>query len=191
MLRYGELLQEPSRLDDLDGADVLIASMSTREVLLQESCAGPETTQVFVHETIAMMKAERAERLDRLRGLISTSSPVIPLQKKKESFWDHVTLGRASTADIVFEDPAISNIHAHFITDVTDGTINVQDVGSSNGTYVNREPLQPHVPIMIRTGDCLRFGQSVLYFVSHGALRDLVRGAGGPVQRRDTQNGET
>ncbi|MBI3180408.1 MAG: FHA domain-containing protein, partial [Deltaproteobacteria bacterium] len=101
-------------------------------------------------------------------------SVVIPLRKKPESLWDHITVGRASTADIVIADPAVSSVHAHFERDPEEGKMSVQDVGSSNGTFLNRKPLQPHTPVVLRSGDCIRFGQSVFYLVGNSMLKDLA-----------------
>jgi pSer/pThr/pTyr-binding forkhead associated (FHA) protein len=38
------------------------------------------------------------------------------------------------------------------------------DLGSANGTYVNGERLEPHVPRLLRQGDRLRLGRVVLEF---------------------------
>lgn len=178
MLTYGELLQHPHRFTDLNGVDTLIAA-STGEVVIQakatpEPKPKPDTTMVFMHETIALMRAERAEVLEKLVHLVSHSSPIVPLRKKGGSFWDNVTVGRASTADIVLEDPAVSNVHAHFALNLNDHPVSVQDLGSSNGTFVNRVPLQPHIPQPLVNGDCVRLGQTIFYYVTHGALEDLL-----------------
>ena len=101
---------------------------------------------------------------------------MVPVKQSKGSLWEHITVGRASSADIVIDDPAVSSVHAHFAVDADDDSrMCVQDVGSSNGTFVNREPLQPGNQIRLSSGDCLRFGQSIFYFVSRSMLADLVQ----------------
>ena len=176
MLTFGDLVKNPDKLGDLGKSDVLISASGSGEVVLKEKAAGPpQATQVFMHETIAMMKAERAEQVDKLRGVVGQDSTVVSLAKKAGSLWDHITVGRASTADIVINDPATSSVHAHFALGVDDVPVSVQDVGSSNGTFVNRRALQPHQLTPLSSGDCVRFGQSVFYYVSHIVLTDMVR----------------
>lgn len=174
MLTLGELQKNPKLLDKLGGRHVLVAA--TDETVVAKEAKAPEATMVFEHETIKMMMAERAERLEKLKAMLTPESAVIPLAKKAGSFWDHITLGRASTADIVLDDLAISNVHAHFEIDEEEGRTTVQDVGSSNGTHVNRQPLQAHTPTPLRSGDVVRFGQTIFYYVTHGTLEQLVRG---------------
>ena len=175
MLTFGDLVTRPDRLHDLNRADVLIAASGSGEVVVRDKPAGPpQSTMVFMHETITMMKAERAEQVDKLRGVVGPDSTVVPLAKKPGSLWDHITVGRASTADIVVNDPATSSVHAHFALGVDDHPVSVQDVGSSNGTFVNRKALQPHSLTPLTSGDCVRFGQSVFYYVSYVVLADMV-----------------
>ncbi len=176
MLTLGDLRAQPGRVAELRGDDVLVAAASGAEVVLRDaSKAAPEATLVFQHETMAMMKAGRAAELKKLKEQLAPRSVVIPIRKKPGSFWDHVTLGRASTNDIVLGDPAVSNVHAHFEMGGHDRCISLKDLGSSNGTFVNREPLQPHVLTRIEAGDCLRFGQSVFYFVPSSLLAELAK----------------
>ncbi|MEZ4270329.1 MAG: FHA domain-containing protein [Myxococcota bacterium] len=136
-----------------------------------------KTTMVFAHETIAMMKAERAERVEKLRSLLSEESAILPIRKAPNSVWEYVTVGRASTADIVLKDPAVSNVHAHLAMNVEDHPVSLKDLDSSNGTHVNREPLQPHVFHPLVSGDCVRFGQTVFYYLRSGFLEELLQGA--------------
>jgi hypothetical protein len=175
MLTLEDLRASPERLGELADADALIAAASGAEVVVHTpQRSGPATTMVFQHETIAMMRAERAAELEKLALQLAPKSVVVPMKKKPGSFWDQITVGRASTNDIVLGDPAVSNVHAHFEPGFEEG-IALQDLGSSNGTFLNREPMQPHVPRPVRAGDCIRFGQSVFYFVSKTMLEELLR----------------
>ena len=175
MLTYSDLTQQPHRFAELAGADVLIPA-ATGEVVLDQPRTEMQSgaTIVFMHETIALMRAERAEQLDKLVKLIRHDANIIPLSQKAGSFWDNITVGRASTADIVVDDPAVSNVHADFGINVDDHPVSVQDVGSSNGTYVNRVPLQPHAFKALVNGDCVRFGQSIFYYVTNDSVQRLL-----------------
>ncbi len=174
MLTFGDLKRDPARMKELAGHDVLVAAAGAAEVVVHEAKLKGEATMVFMHETINMMKAERADKIDKLKAQLADKSVVVPLKKKPTSFWDYITLGRASTADIAVDDPAVSNVHAHFMVDDEDGRVKVQDVGSSNGTFVNRNPMQAHTPVTLASGDCVRFGQSIFYYVSSSMLKELI-----------------
>ena len=65
-----------------------------------------------------------------------------------------VVVGRGDDADLVVEDPAVSRRHAR-IAGGPDGTFNVEDLGSTNGTFVagRRITLSPLTP-----GDALQLG---------------------------------
>ena len=52
-----------------------------------------------------------------------------------------VTLGRKPDNDIVIADESASRLHAEIEPDAAAGTLIVRDLGSTNGTYVNRERL--------------------------------------------------
>lgn len=173
MLTLGDLQKKPSRISELENHDVLVAA-DDETVVQKAASATPQATMVFEHETMKMMMAQRAEKVEKLRELLEPTSLVIPLRKKDGSFWDHITVGRVSTADIVLDDPAISNVHAHFIIDDENERMSLQDVGSSNGTFVNREPLQPHHPMVLRSGDVVRFGQSIFYYLGRSTLKRLL-----------------
>jgi ABC transport system ATP-binding/permease protein len=55
-------------------------------------------------------------------------------------------LGRESaSADLVIEDPGVSRRHARVLTET--GAVIVEDLGSSNGTYVNGERISGAVEL--------------------------------------------
>ena len=72
-----------------------------------------------------------------------------------------VSVGRHPESDIFLDDITVSRRHAEFIID--DGTYKVKDVGSLNGTYVNRERIEE---ALLRTGDEVQIGKFKLLFVS-------------------------
>ena len=68
------------------------------------------------------------------------------------------TLGRKPDNDIVIMDESASRFHAEIYCQNDDAVIN--DLGSTNGTYVNREKItKPHV---FQSGDQIRVGQCVI-----------------------------
>jgi hypothetical protein len=180
MLTLGELTKSPQRLNELGGCDALIAAKGGGEVVVYGKGGKREPTMLFQHETIHMMKAERVDAMQKLTKALGEGSVVVPLRKKPDSVWDHITLGRSSSADIVVDDAAISAVHANFALNVEKHPVSVQDVGSSNGTFVNRVPLQPHTLTKLQPGDCVRFGQTVFYYVTHAMIEELIGVAPSP-----------
>ena len=71
-----------------------------------------------------------------------------------------LTIGRAAGCQVVFDDTFISQLHAK-VTPVGDGVM-VEDLGSTNGTYVNQQRVV--VPVLAGPGDRLQFGGVVMEF---------------------------
>lgn len=71
------------------------------------------------------------------------------------------TAGRHPESDIFLNDVTVSRRHAEFR--LNDGTFEVVDVGSLNGTYVNREPRNSQV---LSIGDEIQIGKFRLVFIA-------------------------
>ena len=69
-----------------------------------------------------------------------------------------LVLGRSSEADVVLEDPYASDFHARLVFQA--GEVRLQDLGSTNGTFVNGERMT--APMSLRRGDQLRVGQTIM-----------------------------
>jgi pSer/pThr/pTyr-binding forkhead associated (FHA) protein len=67
-------------------------------------------------------------------------------------------VGRAPSCSITVEDTYVSQQHARFFS--RDGTWYVEDLGSTNGTYLNDQRLAQ--PAEVRAGDVVRVGKTVL-----------------------------
>jgi len=70
-------------------------------------------------------------------------------------------VGRGAEADIVFDDTGVSRLHAELVVSY-DGTVEVHDLGSTNGTYLNGEPVSGPQPL--HDGDAIRIGDSEFTF---------------------------
>jgi hypothetical protein len=69
-----------------------------------------------------------------------------------------VTLGRAAGCQITLDDNYVSQLHARVFA--RDGRYLVEDLGSTNGTYLNRQKVSG--PMAIDPGDRLQVGNTVL-----------------------------
>ena len=73
-----------------------------------------------------------------------------------------VTIGRSDACDLRVDDTYLSSRHARVAND--DGDLSIEDLGSTNGTYVNQELVRGRVHL--ERGDVVQVG---------GALFEVVR----------------
>ena len=78
-----------------------------------------------------------------------------------------VTIGRRSSNDICIDDVGVSKEHAVIQTVGNDHIF--EDLGSTNGTYVNGTPIKGHQ--RIRRGDRIRLGSTEFVFDQPGSHR--------------------
>jgi pSer/pThr/pTyr-binding forkhead associated (FHA) protein len=71
---------------------------------------------------------------------------------------DEMTVGRAAGCGVALEDVTVSQLHARVFR--RDGRLWVEDLGSTNGTFVNRKKVT--APVAMRRGDRLQIGSTVL-----------------------------
>ncbi len=92
--------------------------------------------------------------------LISPSGQITSLDRPQ------TTIGRATSNDVVVSDPRVSGHHASIVRD--GDVLILRDVGSSNGTYLNDQPIQGSA--RLRGGDHIRVGHTVLTIQSEGGI---------------------
>ena len=69
-----------------------------------------------------------------------------------------VTIGKSQAyADILLGDPSISRVHAR-IYKGEEGGIEIRDLDSTNGTWINGVRLGPNEKVRVQRGDEVRFG---------------------------------
>jgi len=73
---------------------------------------------------------------------------------------DDVRIGRAANSHIIIDDTYASQQHARIF--VNDGSYFVEDIGSTNGTYVNGRKIS--YPLGLRAGDRIKIGKTVFEF---------------------------
>ena len=71
---------------------------------------------------------------------------------------DELTLGRAAGCTVTVDDTFVSQIHARVFA--REGQYLVEDLGSTNGTYLNRKKVSG--PMVMQRGDRLQVGNTVL-----------------------------
>jgi len=75
---------------------------------------------------------------------------------------ERTVAGRGPNSDIFLDDITVSRSHASFVKD--QGSFMIEDMGSLNGTYVNRKLLRE--PVLLRNGDEVQVGKyKMVYFL--------------------------
>ena len=76
--------------------------------------------------------------------------------------WDPET-GAFPEVDLDADDPEAKVSRKHALIRIDAGKITIEDIGSLNGTYVNRQPrLQPGSPLNLKDGDEIIIGKTFL-----------------------------
>ena len=131
------------------------------------STPSSETTTVFPRGMFA--GTDPAETEEALGGLESLPADAALLVVKRgpnagsrfSLDKDMVSAGRHPQSDIFLDDVTVSRRHAEFHR-TADG-FEVSDVGSLNGTYVNREPIESSA---LANGDEVQIGKFRLVFLT-------------------------
>jgi pSer/pThr/pTyr-binding forkhead associated (FHA) protein len=79
-----------------------------------------------------------------------------PLRPNRE-----ITIGRSSDLDMVLVEDMVSRKHAKITTD--DRAVSIQDLGSTNGTFVNGEKIRS---VRLKEGDRILVGTSIIKLVA-------------------------
>jgi pSer/pThr/pTyr-binding forkhead associated (FHA) protein len=108
----------------------------------------------------------RPPRPSRDKGAVSRVKIVEPSAQRGQQFdlGEEVTVGRASGCGVRVDDTYSSQLHARIF--LRDGQYHIEDLGSTNGTYVNRRGTRSREkvtgPMVVRGGDRIVIGQTVL-----------------------------
>lgn len=138
-------------------AFVLMTVLVLRRDLRQPSDARPTRRQRSTKPP-KPVKAGRTQKQSKVRGskLVVVEGPltgtVIPLTGAQ------VTIGRAPDSTLVIEDDYASSRHARIYA--SDGTWIVEDLGSTNGTWIDRSRITS--PTVLSVGAPLRVGRTTL-----------------------------
>lgn len=89
---------------------------------------------------------------------------------------DELRIGRHPSNDIVVDEKQVSRRHARFVWERLDGEATIEDLGSSNGVFVNGTKINKSQPL--KGGDAIEIGSlkmEVNYQVDRGVSRRVRR----------------
>lgn len=92
--------------------------------------------------------------------------------KEAELTQERTTLGRRPYNDIVIDNLAVSGEHAVVHLHAASGIVEVEDIGSTNGTYVNGKAIQRQA---LRNGDTIEIGKYKVRFLSEEESPDYQK----------------
>jgi pSer/pThr/pTyr-binding forkhead associated (FHA) protein len=127
----------------------------------------PETTSVFRADFLSEVESQAQEQpVSGVEALPEGAALLVV--KRGPNAGSRFLLDRSTTSagrhpdsDIFLDDVTVSRRHAEFRNDA--GEFIVVDVGSLNGTYVNREPVDTAVLV---NGDEVQIGKFRLVFIT-------------------------
>ncbi|MEC8252293.1 MAG: FHA domain-containing protein [Planctomycetota bacterium] len=93
---------------------------------------------------------------------------------------DGLVLGRVSACDVVVADSKASRRHARLISEA--GVVEIEDMGSSNGTLLNSKPVDRR---MLRDGDRIEIGKTVITYREGSAPSQSPPSTGGDLFEDD------
>jgi len=68
-----------------------------------------------------------------------------------------MTIGRSDRADLQIWDGTVSSMHARLSYE--SGVLAIEDMNSTNGTYLNGRKLEPGIPTRVREGSQIKFAK--------------------------------
>jgi len=71
-----------------------------------------------------------------------------------------LSIGRSHDNDVSLQDPQVSGHHARM--QVSGSSVTLTDLGSSNGTHVNGQPIPTHVAWTVNPGDSIQVGDTTV-----------------------------
>jgi hypothetical protein len=87
---------------------------------------------------------------------------------------DELSVGRQPDNELVLEDASVSKRHALLRWDGARQRCSVEDLGSTNGTYLNAS-VRVRTETTLRNGDILAFGEVQYWFLLTGTLHEKLR----------------
>ena len=129
--------------------------------LLVKDESGTETTQTYTADELTDAEGPLEE--------LATDGPALVVRsgggRAGEYFTpqsERTTIGRSPDCNIFLDDVTVSRKHAVLIEE--NGQVSIEDLGSLNGTFVNRRRIEG--PTRLQSGDELQIGKYRMSFIT-------------------------
>ncbi|HMB01720.1 MAG TPA: FHA domain-containing protein [Spirochaetota bacterium] len=96
----------------------------------------------------------------RFEKFKKSESSALLLNNKKIPLVSKITIGRDKENDIVIDDKMTSRYHA--VIQKIKNDFFIQDLGSTNGTFVNDRQTPKEKYVKLKAGDAIRIGKTIL-----------------------------
>ncbi|MCP4501463.1 MAG: FHA domain-containing protein [Deltaproteobacteria bacterium] len=96
-----------------------------------------------------------------------------PVERREDSPYRMVSIGRTPNNDIVIADASVSKFHAYFQSETV---LRVFDGGSTNGTTINQQPVAKRGmgdALLAKVGDVIQVGSVPLTLVDEAGILNL------------------
>jgi len=128
---------------------------------------GPARTEAMGSDRTVMARADQVSRgalalLFAFEDLIVATLPPVELVTE-------LVVGRQADCDLRMDDPSVSKRHASLRWDDPTGQCTLQDLGSTNGTFLNASSIQQRA-VQLSDGDIVSFGEAQFWFFRTDSL---------------------
>lgn len=125
-----------------------------------------------LNRTVLFQPAEQAAE-----GVLASDSlrtAIYPLVKGAHAAGreSRFTIGRVAGCDFILPDPAVSKEHARL--EVRSDGVLLEDLGSTNGTWVNGRRLG-RAPVVLKDGDLVSFARYGFHLLAPASLHAMLR----------------
>ncbi len=131
------------------------------EVNPPKAAAAPPVAAVAAGATKSRRSSTRTPGRSRRKEAVPTRLVVVePVARQGTEFalGPDMTVGRAAGCNLVFDEQYVSQVHTRIFS--RDGSVFVEDLGSTNGTWVNGSRAVGQMPA--RLGDRIQIGNVVM-----------------------------
>lgn len=156
---------EPAPAAAAPAEGAVAAAVPSSEAPTGEIKAPEPAGEALPQPAAAAAPAPFKAKLSILRGGRKGQEFELETGKNFVGRWDPDT-GSFPEVDLDADDPEAKISRRHALVIIEGGKITIEDIGSLNGTYVNRQPrLAPGTPVELKNGDEIIIGKTFLKLV--------------------------
>jgi hypothetical protein len=150
----------------------------SHSVLLEDYFAPSSRTNLARVETVSELDVENFySSTGQLQDGTLLQARVITLEKRDKNSTERMLfVGRSPDNDIVLLNKMVSKLHAYFCQVPGSQVVQLVDMNSTNGTFLNHWRLPPSVKTNLKDADVISFGpETRLEFFSARGFYELLR----------------